>query len=349
MNIQPKRLMLDTSSSLASPRDVATAAATNPFDDQHSEKDDVAALVVASISSRSPSNDVSSGHANKISTPPQSRTKNPFEKEEEEEPAGQEQKKKGQDSSQYEDDVDHLILNCRSDVEARLLLRGMTVDLLDEVDDLRTRLQENQAIVSNLTKERNDIIVFENNNEKEDNHNSTKLIKLIDALEGVTGDGGTGNSSSSEQVKAKMQEGKELTSDEATELVVYTLTNKVSALNIENTQLLDQIKEQQEKIDDLTSQNETYGYKIEALETQFKSINKTRQKAVAKLTDSSSSNDQRFNVNNIKSNINTSSPSSAPTTSSSSCISSRNKSRRASSSSSSTTGTTTRKHNLVSV
>ena len=161
--------------------------------------------------------------------------------------------------------VDHLIAG-KTDKEACSLLRRMVLDLMHEVDDYKGRFEENAKRVTILEEDR-----FASNQEARD-----KLYSLMLALEKVTG--------------AHVELGgpiKILSTAEATDLVIFELTKKIEMLNAENARLLERVNEMRESMDDLEGENESSLYKIEALEMQFKTINKTRQKVVSRLVDRS--------------------------------------------------------------
>jgi polyhydroxyalkanoate synthesis regulator phasin len=162
--------------------------------------------------------------------------------------------------------VDHLVAG-KTDKQACALLRRMVVDLMHEVDDYRGRLEEKEKRVTTLEEER-----FATNQEACD-----RLYALMLALEKITG----------EDVRVKLEPGTILSTEEATNLVISELTKKIGNLNMENTGLLERVDEMKETMDDLESENGSSLYKIEALEMQFKSINKTRQKVVSRLVDRS--------------------------------------------------------------
>jgi hypothetical protein len=160
--------------------------------------------------------------------------------------------------------VDHLIAG-KTDKEACALLRRMVVDVMHEVDDYRSRLEVKEKQVMTLEEER-----FASNQESRD-----KLFSLMLALEKVT------------DARVELEPRTILSNEEATDVVIFELTKKIGKLNVENTMLLDQSKVMRETMDDLEGENGSSLYKIEALEMQFKSINKTRQKVVSKLVDRS--------------------------------------------------------------
>jgi hypothetical protein len=161
--------------------------------------------------------------------------------------------------------VDHLIAG-KTDKEACNLLRRMVLDLMHEVDDYRGRFEEKVERVATLEEER-----CASNQEARD-----KLYALMLALEKVTG----------VHVEFK-HDINTLSTAEATDLVVYELSKKIGKLNVENARLLKRVNEMRETMDDLEGENGSAIYKIEALEMQFKSINKTRQKVVSRLVDRS--------------------------------------------------------------
>lgn len=160
--------------------------------------------------------------------------------------------------------VDHLIAG-KTDKEACGLLRLMVLDLMHEVDDYRGRFEEKEKQVVTLEEERS-----ASNQEARD-----KLYSLMLALEKVTG------------VHVEMGNIENLPTAEATDLVTFELTKKIENLNAENARLLECVHEMRETMDDLEGENESSLYKIEALEMQFKTINKTRQKVVSRLVEQS--------------------------------------------------------------
>jgi chromosome segregation ATPase len=155
----------------------------------------------------------------------------------------------------------------KTDTEACGLLRQMVLDLMQEVDEYRGRLEEKEKRVTTLEEER-----IANSQEARD-----RLFSLMLALQKVTGDA----------VRVKLEPTKMFSNEEATDLVVSELTKKIGKLNMENTKLLERVNEMRESMDDLEGENESSLYKIEALEIQFKSINMTRQTVVSGLVDRS--------------------------------------------------------------
>jgi hypothetical protein len=161
--------------------------------------------------------------------------------------------------------VDHLIAG-KTDKEACSLLRRMVLDLMHEVDDYKGCYEESVKRVTTLEEER-----VASNQEARD-----KLYSLMLALEKVTG------------VHVELGGSiKMLSTADATDLVIFELTKEIEKLNVENARLLERVNEMRESMDDLEGENESSLYKIEALEMQFKSINKTRQKVVSRLVDRS--------------------------------------------------------------
>jgi ribosomal protein L20A (L18A) len=134
-----------------------------------------------------------------------------------------------------------------------------------EVDDYRGRFEEKEKRVTTLEEES-----FASNQEARD-----KLYSLMLALEKITG------------ARVELEPITILSTEDATDLVIFELTKKIGKLNLENASLLERVNEMRETMDDLEGENESSLYKIEALEMQFKSINKTRQKVVSRLVDRS--------------------------------------------------------------
>jgi len=158
--------------------------------------------------------------------------------------------------------VDQMLLLTESDGEAKEMLRTMVADLLREADSLKSRMDEAEEKLARLSEEKASI----------DKKDGERLQSILLALKGVTG----------EAAKTQTEMGT-INSDQATELVISTLTKKIEDLNIENTLLGEQNSDLYEQIQDLESENEASLHKIDALEIQFKSINKTRQKVVSRI------------------------------------------------------------------
>lgn len=168
-------------------------------------------------------------------------------------------------------DVDS-ILDGRSVEDGRLLLRGMVADLLREVDLLRWRLDETSANLQRVKEER-DVV----NNDYRD-----RLLSLMLALQNAVGENSNdgGGAAAPIQQRSLLQNGQLLTADEATTLTIRTLTNKIETLNLEASQTQQDLAAARERIEDLESENTTKTHKIAALEKQFLSINKKRNKVV---------------------------------------------------------------------
>lgn len=158
------------------------------------------------------------------------------------------------------DGVDDLIAN-KSDQEACiLLLRRMVTTLTGE-------LEQKEQIVATLEQEKSV-------NAQDARSN---LFSLMLALQKATGD----------PVKVKLEAGQVLSSEEATSLVISSLTNKISELSEDKSSLVENMTTMHSKMQDLESENEACLHKIDALEMQFKTINKTRQRVVSRLVDKS--------------------------------------------------------------
>ena len=77
---------------------------------------------------------------------------------------------------------------------------------------------------------------------------------------------------------------KALSAEEASNLTIASLTRKVEELSIKNTTLEEEKIALAERVQELEGENAAFQIKTSALEMQFKAINKTRQKAVQRLT-----------------------------------------------------------------
>jgi hypothetical protein len=177
-------------------------------------------------------------------------------------------------------DVDE-ILDHRSIEDGRLLLRGMVADLLKEMDVLRYKYDTLHDQYRNVKEER-DVVNHEYNDRIYSltvalNHAVSSISsKLNDAVIDET------TMTLTNLLKEKVQSGQVLTADEATMMTIQTLTEKIAQLHMKNSEQLEQMMQLQERIDDLTSDNEAKVYKILALEKQFLNINTKRNKIVTK-------------------------------------------------------------------
>lgn len=78
-----------------------------------------------------------------------------------------------------------------------------------------------------------------------------------------------------------------MSSDHAIGVVVSSLVENLRVLGNKNEKLNADNLRLYEAAADLESTNEAHEYKIDVLESQFKSINKTRQKVVSRLSKAS--------------------------------------------------------------
>lgn len=152
------------------------------------------------------------------------------------------------DPSFHPTDLDD-ILQSKSKGESVEFLHLLVEDLRHEVAVLRTQLDESERECARL---------------KSANH--PKIQRLIDT-----------KTVTSAQLEA-------LSSEEASNLTIATLTRKIEELSIKNSAVEEEKIELTDRVHDLEGQNEAILLKIGALELQFKAINKTRQKAVQRLT-----------------------------------------------------------------
>jgi chromosome segregation ATPase len=190
------------------------------------------------------------------------------------------------DTAQLEVDVDH-VLEARTDSEARIILRGMVLDLLTEVENLRIDLYKKGKRVTQLKQERKQyeevtrgriemLYTAVCGSRRNDSDISNVVVSVADDSAG-----------SLANIKAKIASGQKITLDETTAMVVEGLTRNIEKLSIDNHNLLDQLRKLRERYEDMSSSYAASTFKVEALETQFKFINKTRQKVVSKLVDRS--------------------------------------------------------------
>jgi hypothetical protein len=180
-------------------------------------------------------------------------------------------------------DVDE-ILDHRSIEDGRLLLRGMVADLLKEMDVLRYKYDTLHDQYRNVKEER-DVVNHEYND---------RIYSLTVALNHAVSAAASSktNPTAADEttttltnlLKEKVQSGQVLTAEEATMMTIQTLTGKIAQLHLKNGEQYEEMMKLQERIEDLTSDNEAKVYKILALEKQFLNINTKRNKVVTKYT-----------------------------------------------------------------
>lgn len=178
-----------------------------------------------------------------------------------------------------------------NDAQARTLLRDMVRDLLGEVDILRqrlaeteTKLRESRAEVKQLDLSAAFNVQTLNQTSSGTNsaprvadpHDAARTEALIEALRNAT------KTTDIPELSAQ-----DVSSEEATELVIHSLLENVRRTAQDNESLTKKNDALQDKVWDLTAENEVHELKIAALETHFKTINKSRQGIVTRLTNKS--------------------------------------------------------------
>lgn len=158
------------------------------------------------------------------------------------------------------------LLQVKSRSESIEFLHLLVEDMRHEVGVLRTQLEESEQECTKLKAEM----------KKEQEGDRQRLQLLVETLSHV--------SKSKATLTADQMEA--LSAEEASNLTIATLTRKVEELSIKNTELLEEKIVLSERVHELEGENEAKQIKIGALELQFKAINKTRQKAVQRLTSS---------------------------------------------------------------
>lgn len=174
------------------------------------------------------------------------------------------------------EDVDHVVASSKDDHEARTLLRGMVSDLLKENDDLTQKLTTANAQVQTLTHER-DLI----RNEYQDQLSVLQttvergLGRQQDAADaGITT---TTTTTSSSTALVLTTPDTVLSPEQATELIVQTLSRKVEELHTENGVIVNELQWTRERMEDLESLNEARMHTIDALESVFLHTNSSKR------------------------------------------------------------------------
>lgn len=147
-------------------------------------------------------------------------------------------------------------------------LHLLVEDLRNEIQVLRTQLDESEQECTRLREEM----------KAEEEGDRKRIQELVETLSQV----------SKEKAKLTNDEMEALSGEEAAIYTIQSLTRKVEDLSIKNTKLEEENIKLAERVQDLEGENEARQLKIGALEFQFKAINKTRQKAVQRLTSGSS-------------------------------------------------------------
>lgn len=145
-------------------------------------------------------------------------------------------------------------------------LAALARTLIDKVDRLSLQVEDTQAQL--------DMARQESDHARDLNRDHVHVI--LEALKG--------KAMAPPTTQAGVQA---LSAQDATDLVVSGLTRKIEGLETRNQDLLERNDELETKILEVESENIARQHKIEALELQFKSINKTRQKMMNKLADRS--------------------------------------------------------------
>ena len=156
------------------------------------------------------------------------------------------------DSALHMTDLDD-IFHAKNQGESIEFLHLLVDDLRHEVGILRTQLDESEQECARLKTQK-----------EEEPRPHVKSLAETKAM-------------TSEDLEA-------LGPEEVSALTIAALTRKVEELSVKNTTLTEEKVEFAERVQELQGENEANRIKIGALELQFKAINKTRQKAVQRLT-----------------------------------------------------------------
>lgn len=158
------------------------------------------------------------------------------------------------------------ILQSKSQGESIEFLHLLIDDLRNEVGVLRTQLDDSEQECARLNSQ----VKLEQEGDRQ------RIQLLVETLSQV----------SPPEPKAALtsDEIDALSAEEASNLTIHTLTRKVEELSIKNTNLVEEKIALAERVQELEGENEAKQLKIDALELQFKAINKTRQRAVQRLT-----------------------------------------------------------------
>ena len=166
-------------------------------------------------------------------------------------------------------DVDFVLeTTTSSPAQARDLLRGMVADLLRENDFLRSSLEstKEELLIATTHQQRHAVVP------------TTEYHAQLEALQKAVERAAGGSCGFALAPRSSTV----LTPAEATEMTIQTLSNKVEQLHVDKSSLEQELSLSRERLEDLEAEKEACLYKIDALEAQFQTINKTRQHYVKK-------------------------------------------------------------------
>ncbi|KAL7568434.1 hypothetical protein ACA910_012148 [Epithemia clementina (nom. ined.)] len=184
------------------------------------------------------------------------------------------------------------LLDSRTPEEGTEYLKTTIVDLLHETEVLKLKLEQSQQEITTLKQEVHAC-------KQKDGERIDALVKTLQmaTCRGKENEGANYNYSnynSNRQKEAQQQDedqphtlsreqAEALNGEQASLMTITALTRKIEQLSVKNSQLVHERQQITEKMEDLEAEGEAKDMKIKALETQFKSINRTRQKVVHKL------------------------------------------------------------------
>lgn len=154
------------------------------------------------------------------------------------------------------------LLDSKSPEDGTRYLKTTVVDLLHEVEVLKVKLEESRM----------ESTAFKEEIASSKNRDRQQIDSLVEALSKA--------SRGEREAKMSREQAETLSAEQATAMTIATLTRKIEQQCAKNTELTERNRSLLEKIDDLECESSVKDVKIKALETQFKSINKTRQKVV---------------------------------------------------------------------
>ena len=158
------------------------------------------------------------------------------------------------------------LLESQTPEEGAKYLKKTIVDLLHDVEVLKLKLEQSQQESISL--------------KSEIDLSTKKHGERIDALVRTLNAATKGDQQS---VFLSREKARALDGEEASLLTIRALTRKIEDLSVKSTQQEREKQQLVESVEDLQCESEAKDVKIRALEAQFKSINRTRQKVVHKL------------------------------------------------------------------
>jgi len=174
-------------------------------------------------------------------------------------------------------DVEHIEKQTEplNDTAARPALMRIVKELIQERKNLRQNLAESAEKLADAKADLDRV-------DREDRERTATFVRYLEKVT-TPETASAGETSVHSEDTVALGPGQIPSSEQATELVVQSLLAKINGLLNTVETLTHENAGLYERVQDLSSENEAHETKIVVLESQFKTINKTRQKVVSRL------------------------------------------------------------------